>query len=189
MRFSNLIPTNLSEEILTLLDKSVLSRERSHAENTLKWVIKLRPNAFLALRIAALAHDIERSDPHRYKENDFKSHEEYKKAHSEKGAEILSKVLKRYRIDQNTMNEAVNFVQLHEIGGNEGADILMDADSISFFDNNLDFYVSYKGLKGAIKQVEYKFQRCTPRAQKYIKNLKKYKSFNKQTARVKVNKL
>jgi hypothetical protein len=189
MKLSNLIPSDLSEEILTLLDKSELSRERTHAENTLKWVIKLKPSASLALRIAALAHDIERSDPHRYKENNFKSHEEYKKAHSEKGAMLLKTILRKHGIDKNIIDNATNLVQLHEIGGNEEADILKDADSISFFDNNLDFYVSYKGLEGAIKQVEYKFQRCSSRAQKYIENLKKYKSFKKQIARVRVNKL
>lgn len=177
-----MIPLDLETEILSVLDKSEHGREISHAENTLFWVKKLKPSASLALQIAALAHDIERGILPRFMDKDFESHEEYKKAHSEKGAKILEDILKKYDIDKKIIIEATNLVRLHEVGGNTDADILRDADSISFFDNNLDFYIGYKGMAGAIKQVKYKFDRCSPRAQKYIENLERYKKFCKQIA-------
>lgn len=177
---NQLIPSDLKAEILSILNKSDLGKESSHGENTLLWVKKLKPDASLALQIAALAHDIERGVSPRYKDENFEDHEEYKKAHSERGAQILERILRQRNIDEKVITDATNLVRLHEVGGTTDADILLDADSISFFDNNLDFYISYKGLAGAIKQIEYKFQRCTPRAQKYINNIEKYRLFKKK---------
>lgn len=171
------IPIKLKEEILNTLDQSDLGRESSHAENTLHWVMKIKPDAHLALQIAALAHDIERGVSPRFKSDDFKNHGDYKKAHSERGADILNKILNKHDIDKKIIKEATDLVRLHEVGGTDYADILMDADSISFFDNNLEFYYKYKGLEGTLKQIDYKLQRCSPRAQKYIGNLEIYKSF------------
>ncbi|MBF0206762.1 MAG: DUF4202 family protein [Oligoflexia bacterium] len=182
-----MIPIALKTEILNILDKSEHGRERSHAKNTLFWLKKLRPSASMALQIAALAHDIERCVLPRFMDKDFESHAEYKKAHSEKGAMILEEIMKHHDMKEKIIIETTNLVRLHEVGGNLDADILMDADSISFFDNNLDFYISYKGFAGAIKQVDYKFQRCSPRAQKYIVNLKMYKSFKKQIGQIKTD--
>lgn len=171
------IPPNLKTEILNILRESDLDLEAEHAENTLLWVKKLKPEASLALQIAALGHDLERGRPDRFKSEDFKDHAEYKKAHSEKGAEILEEILKKYKLDTKIIQEAANLVKIHEVGGTEDADILQDADSISFFDNNLEFYIGYKGLEGAKKQVKYKFERCSPRAQKCIKDLEVYQKF------------
>ncbi|MFZ2152734.1 MAG: DUF4202 family protein [Microgenomates group bacterium] len=141
---------------------------------------KVKAICHAALQIAALAHDIERGILPRFMDKDFESHEEYKRAHSEKGAKILENILKKYAIDKKVIIEVTNLVRLHEVGGNTEANILRDADSISFFDNNLDFYIGYKGMAGAIKQVKYKFERCSPRAQKYIESLEKYQKFCKQ---------
>jgi HD superfamily phosphodiesterase len=174
------IPVKLKNEILKILDQSDLEREGSHGENTLYWVKKIKPDASLSLQISALAHDIERGVAPRYKSGDFEDHGEYKKVHSEKGAKIIGKILEKHNIDNKTIDEVKELVRLHETGGNVNADILMDADSISFFDNNLEFYYSYKGLEGTLRQIDYKFKRCSPRAQKHIKSLKVYQSFKKK---------
>lgn len=171
---------NLEKELLDILDKSDLALEKQHAENTLVWVMKLKPGASKALQIAALAHDIERGVPPRYKDEDFENHEDYKRAHSERGAQILEEILRRHKIDEKVIREATDLVRMHEVGGNEDADVLMDADSISFFDNNLDFYIGYKGLEGSVKQIEYKFQRCSPRAQRYIEEIERYRVFKRE---------
>lgn len=171
---------DIEKEILDILDKSDLALERQHAENTLLWVKKIRPDASMALQIAAIGHDIERGVPPRYRDEDFENHDDYKTAHSERGAQILEEIMRRYKIDEKVIREATDLVRMHETGGSEDADVLMDADSISFFDNNLDFYIGYKGLEGAIKQIEYKFNRCSPRAQKYIEEIERYEKFKKQ---------
>lgn len=164
-------------EILEVLSKSDLALEAEHGENTLKWVWEIKPDASLALQIAALGHDIERSRLDRFKSEDFSDHSEYKRLHSEKGAEMLGELLHNLDIDDKIINDVEDLVRLHEVGGTEEADILRDADSISFFDNNLEFYIGYKGLEAAKKQAEYKFSRCSERAQDYIKKLDKYKNF------------
>lgn len=168
---------DLKERILSELRKSDLDLEAEHGENTLKWVLEINPNANIALQIAALGHDIERSRQDRYKSEDFKDHSEYKKLHSEKGAEMLGELMKEFQIDEKVISEVKDLVRLHEVGGTADSDILMDADSISFFDCNLDFYIGYKGLEGAKKQVEYKFNRASKRAQGYIEKIDKYKRF------------
>lgn len=167
----------IRDKILYALSKSDLALEANHGENTLKWVLEIKPDASIALQIAALGHDIERSRSDRYRSEDFTDHSEYKRLHSEKGAEMLRELLHEFNIDEEVIKEIEELVKLHEVGGTEDADILRDADSISFFDNNLDFYIGYKGLEGAKKQVEYKFSRCSERARNYIRKLDSYKNF------------
>lgn len=173
------IPKKLYDEIVGLLDLADLDREASHGINTLDWVLRINPDASLALQIAALGHDIERSVSPRYRREEFTDHAEYKKAHSERGAEILGGILNKHNLEQSVIEEAVELVKLHEVGGTEDADVLRDADSISFFDNNLEFYIGYKGLEEAKRQVEYKFGRCSSRAQSHIKQLEGYQRFVK----------
>lgn len=174
------IPTDLKAEILQTLDKSDLGLESLHAENTLHWVKTLESNPSLALQIAALGHDIERGVPPRYKSEDFKNYGKYKQAHSDRGAKLLEEIMLKHKVDEDVIVQAKKLVELHEVGGTEEADILMDADSISFFDNNLEFYISYKGLEGALRHIDYKFQRCSSRARKYIEKIETYKSFKKK---------
>ena len=50
------------QKIHTIISKSSVPEDPAHAENTLKWLLKLKPNANEALCIAALAHDIDRAD-------------------------------------------------------------------------------------------------------------------------------
>lgn len=171
------VSLELKKKILNILRKSDLDLEAEHAENTFEWVLKLKPDASVALQIAALGHDLERGRENRFKSEDFEDHAEYKKAHSEEGARILRKLLEKHNLNKETIDEACRLVELHEVGGTEDADILRDADSISFFDNNLEFYIKYKGIDGAKKQVQYKFERCSPRARKYIQDLDSYKKF------------
>lgn len=177
------IPSELKQEILSTLDKSELAKESSHALNTLYWVKKINSEASLALQIAALGHDLERGRSNRYKVEDFKSHSDYKMAHSEMGAKMLKEMLKKHNIDKLIINKAVELVRLHEVGGNIDADVLRDADSISFFDNNLEFYLTYKGPEGTKRQIDYKFNRCSKRAQKYIRGLNIYKKFKIKLAK------
>lgn len=167
----------IKDEILQLLSMSDLDLESEHGENTLNWVLRIKPDASLALQIAAVGHDIERSRPDRFRSEDFDDHKEYKRSHSEKGAVMLGELLKSFNLEESIINEVKELVRLHEVGGTEDADVLRDADSISFFDNNLDFYIRYKGIEAAKKQVEYKFSRCSKRAQGYIEDIDGYKRF------------
>ncbi|MCH8014049.1 MAG: hypothetical protein IH823_04570 [Candidatus Dadabacteria bacterium] len=51
----------LKKKIEEIIKKSSVPEDPIHSKNTLKWLLKLRPKADEALRIAALGHDIERA--------------------------------------------------------------------------------------------------------------------------------
>ena len=51
----------IEEAIEKIISKSQVPEDPVHSKNTREWVLKLKPEADMALQIAALAHDIERS--------------------------------------------------------------------------------------------------------------------------------
>ena len=51
----------LRKEVEAILPKSPLDFDLIHSGLVLKWVLKLEPDADEALKIAALAHDIDRA--------------------------------------------------------------------------------------------------------------------------------
>ena len=76
-----------------ILPNSPLDFELKHAELVLKWVLKLKPRAGKALKIAAFSHDIDRA-VHKITEKDLEDYSkinEFKKEHSIRSAEISLK--------------------------------------------------------------------------------------------------
>ena len=51
----------LKNEIKSITSNSQVPEDSIHAQNTLEWLVRLKPDADEALRIAALGHDIERA--------------------------------------------------------------------------------------------------------------------------------
>jgi hypothetical protein len=69
---------------------SSVPEDRRHAENTLDWLLMLKPDADEALQIAALGHDIERAlEARKVKRADFPDYDRFKAAHARNSAEIL----------------------------------------------------------------------------------------------------
>ena len=154
--------------------------EFSHAQNTLKWVKLLAKEPSQALVIAALAHDIERwSREDREHQRANESYDEYKRRHSNIGAEIISNLLSQFNFSKDFIAQVADLVREHEFGGNTETNILQDADSISFFDNNLDYYLKRNGYKRTAEKVKWMFNRCSKRAQAQIVQLPKYQIFSK----------
>ncbi|MFH1822258.1 MAG: HD domain-containing protein [Patescibacteria group bacterium] len=133
-----------------------------HFLRTVYWVNELKPDADEAMYIAAVAHDIERA----YRNNDeinniFKEKgfmdKDFLIYHQEKGAKIISDFLK----EQNASNELIERVKMlvkgHEVGGNDDQNIIKDADSISYFENNANHFVEVKAKEIGKNQVREKF--------------------------------
>jgi len=135
----------------------------THLVRTADWVKKLKPNASEALLIAAVAHDVERAfrkpgyeEFYEISKDGFAA-EEHLKHHQERGAEIIGKFLEEQDVDSKLIEEVQNLVVKHEIGGNEDENLLKDADSISFFENNIEYFIVNLVPKVGVEKVEDKF--------------------------------
>ncbi|MCZ6842402.1 MAG: DUF4202 family protein, partial [SAR324 cluster bacterium] len=74
--------------------RSEVPEDPPHAEDTLRWVLKLDPKADQALQIAALAHDIDRAvTARKVHREEFTDYDEFKSAHARNGAIILREIL------------------------------------------------------------------------------------------------
>jgi len=117
-----------------------------HFDRTVYWLKELRPAADEAFLISAIAHDIERA----FREDksgfdnireSFKD-EEWLLKHSNRGAEILEKFLKEQGAGEGTIEGVKHLVSKHETGGDEEQNLLKDADSLSFVENNAPIFFS-----------------------------------------------
>jgi hypothetical protein len=110
-----------------------------HLVRTRDWVVELDPAADLALRIAALTHDIERHVPGgpRFDPSRQASDEAgYLLEHSIRSAQIVDAWLTENGAPAELRTGVERLIMHHEIGGYPEADLLQAADSISFLEVN-----------------------------------------------------
>lgn len=134
-----------------------------HLARTVYWVKELRPDADEALLIAAIAHDIERAfrdydnydkvknSPHGYSGKEHLDH------HQGEGAKIISDFLSHETDDNNLIERVKHLVSRHEVGGDDDQNILKDADSISFLENNIDLFLTTKVKELGKEKIGKKF--------------------------------
>ena len=147
-----------------------------HSLNTLEWLLKLKPDAGEILQLAALAHDIERSMPDRFKLSMFESYDAYKLAHAARGGEIAKEIAKEAGYSEEEASRLSEMIKYHENGnGDAEIDILMDADSISYFDFNIEEYLKRVGEEGTKKKILFMRERASENAKKIIDNIIKTK--------------
>src|SRR5690606_11367633 len=82
-----------ADRIRRVLAASPVPEDPGHAENTLYWLLRMQPQASAALRLAALAHDIERARPERLQRHQLPDYDVFKQAHADKGADIAAAIL------------------------------------------------------------------------------------------------
>ncbi len=144
-----------------------------HLQRTAYWAKKLNPNADEALLIAAIAHDIERAyeknSPEEKKGFDY-TNTAILRQHEKKGAKIMENFLKSQNADQQLIKKVKMLISRHEEGGNKEQNLLKDADSLSFFENNIPLFLekAKKSSKEKIrKKFDWMFKRITlPKAKK-----------------------
>jgi hypothetical protein len=112
-----------------------------HLRRTRDWLLELEPHASEALRLAALTHDIERHFPGGPSQDLTKAPEddaEYRRLHAERSAAIVRGWLLGHGAAAPLAEEVARLIRLHENGGDEAADVLQAADSLSFLEVNVD---------------------------------------------------
>ena len=132
-----------------------------HFDRTVYWVNVLRPDADEAMFIAAIGHDLERSVRTEEQKPEVKkvsfSNRDHLVYHSEKGAEIMKNFLQNETDDVDLIERVVHLISNHEFGGDEDTNILMDADSLSFLENNVDLFIEKLPVAGCA-MIEEKFK-------------------------------
>ncbi len=136
----------------------------AHADNTLHWLLRLKPDADAALQLAALGHDIDRASPDKVQRRDFTDYDAFKAAHARHSAEILQELLTRHGVPAAVVARTCELVRRHEVGGTPDADVLKDADSLSYFDTNLPLYLRREGEEEALCRSIWGLQRLSARA-------------------------
>lgn len=176
----------IEQEILEIISQSDIPEDYPHAKSVREWVLKLKADADFTLQIAALAHDIERAFVERkVKRNEYKNYNDFKKAHAANSTRMVSEILDKYPVSEDTKNKIAYLVEQHELGADNDRElsVLTDADSISFFEVNLPFYFErnseeetffrmrwgYKRLSGPAKRVIGKFNYQNERINQLLK--------------------
>ncbi len=149
--------------ILERINNSKVPEDLRHAKNTVKWVKKLNQREDPLLELAALGHDIERAlKTRKAKREDFESYDDYKDAHAQYSARIIAEIMKQCGWDRASIEKVSRTVALHERGGNLEADLLKDADSLSFFEVNLPYYYERNSRHEVVKRCVWGLKRLSP---------------------------
>ncbi len=134
-----------------------------HLERTATWLLKLNPEADEALLIAAVSHDIERAfrEDHVYQkmflsDNAFND-PDFLDYHQQRSAKIIAEFLKTLNCPTPLCDKVYHLVAHHETGGDPETDLLKDADSLSFFQTNVDLFVTVKTRESSPEKVKSKF--------------------------------
>jgi hypothetical protein len=138
-----------------------------HLRRTRDWLLELDPAASEALRLAALAHDIERHFPGG-PTNDLavapEEDMEYRRAHSERSAGFVTAWLREQGADEQLVADVERLILAHEIGGGPDENLLQAADSLSFLEVNIDLPQKWAAegrcsLERGIDQHRWMFER------------------------------
>ncbi|MEW7980563.1 MAG: DUF4202 family protein [Candidatus Sedimenticola endophacoides] len=158
-------------KISEIIAGSEVPEDLRHAENTIEWLVRLRPNAGLALLLAALGHDIDRATPDRIRRESFDDYDAFKAAHAERSAALLAEIFSECGVEEAIASEACRLVRLHEVGGDPDADLLRDADSLSYFDVNLPLYYQREGYGESLRRCVWGLRRITSVSRQHLTEL------------------
>lgn len=161
--------------VVNYFSKRGYDRHIKHLKRTVYWVKKLKPNADEALQIAAVAHDMGHARRHRTMHIEIKEkgfvNKSLLKRHQKESSEIIGDFLKEQGADPKLIKRVKNLVIKHEEGGTRDQNLLKDADSISFFENNIKHFfndVEKFGKPKVRQKIEWMYNRISSRKAKRI---------------------
>jgi len=119
-----------------------------HLERTLDWLLELDPHASEAAQLAALTHDMERhfpgpDEPRVEATTRGWGDPLYNEAHSKRSARIVAGWLREQGADPTLIEHVVRLIEVHEDGGWPEADLVQAADSLSFLETNVEYFLSW----------------------------------------------
>jgi len=163
----------LKKRIEEIIKKSLVPEDPFHSKNTLKWLLKLKPDADEALKIAALGHDIERAiEERKVKRDNYNSYDQFKDAHALNSAKIMVEIMKDYKINQELIEDVYFLVRHHETGGDGRSNVLRDADTISFFNVNLPYYFKRNSLEDTKKRCQWGYNKLSNNLKRIVMGFK-----------------
>lgn len=135
-----------------------------HALNTVKWLKRLAHQVSPLLEIAALGHDIERASAEtKVRRSNFADYDSFKQAHAENSAKIVSEIMRECGWDKASIKRVVGMIRNHETGADPEANLLRDADALSFFEVNLPYYYRRHDMAEVERRCRWGFSRISPR--------------------------
>ncbi len=160
--------------IAEVIAGSQVPEDPVHSQNTLEWLLRFDPEADPALRIAALGHDIERAvEAQKVQRGDFADYDAFKAAHARHSAAMLGGILRECGVEDETLTREVHrLVCVHEVGGDPRSDMLVDADSLSYFDVNLPLYYERSGWEETHRRCVWGYRRLSKRARSMAADLR-----------------
>jgi hypothetical protein len=160
------------------LAKPLVRADYDHALDTWQWVLRLAPEAGLAVQLAALFHDVERllSEADARSEHRAADYQAFKDEHAARGAKWAETLLARAGVDAATRRRAARLIAVHERPP-EAAEmaavaLLNDADALSFFSLNSVGYLDYYGPEQTRKKVAYTLRRLRPAARRHLAGMR-----------------
>ena len=149
--------------------------QMKHFDRTVFWLEKLEPHADEGFRIAAVSHDIQRAfrvagEGFDDKDRSFTDPETLRH-HQEKGAEIMSKFLVENGAEKNLIERVKHHIEKHELGGDKDQNILKDADSLSFLENQAESFLNKleeQGYENIKEKFDWMYERITDSKAKQI---------------------
>lgn len=153
------------------LCKPLVRADYNHALDVWQWLVRLCPEAGLAVQIAALFHDIERlvSEADARIEHLAGSYDRFKHAHARTGARMAYQRLSGLGLADDARAEVARLIEEHEHRPEPGAHdpdlaLLNDADGLSFFSLNSAGFLDYYGHAHTRRKIAWTLARLGPRA-------------------------
>jgi hypothetical protein len=135
-------------------------------------LLRLEPDANQALQIAALGHDIERAlETRKVKRADFPEYDIFKSAHARNSAEILRRIMEDCGVPHDTANEVYVLVCQHETGGDHRADLIKNADGVSYFHVNMPLYYQREGWEETKRRYIWGYGLLSSRMNEIVENM------------------
>ena len=160
------------QKIRAVIAGSEVPEDPLHAENTLAWLLKLKPESDKTLQVAALGHDIERAlGIRKVKRGDFPDYDAFKAAHARNSAEILREIMEDCGMSQEMASEVYLLVCRHETGGDPRADLIKNADGVSYFHVNMPLYYQREGWEETKRRCIWGYGRLSAQAKRIVENI------------------
>jgi hypothetical protein len=138
-----------------------------HLIRAVEWLDLIAPDSSDAVRSATLTRDMERAFPGPDQPvQKSLVNREYHAAHSARSARIVGAWLREQGAAESLTAEVERLIRFHEDGGWHEANLVQAADSLSFFDVNVDLFLSWvKSGKWPDSEVRMKFEYSLERLQ------------------------
>jgi len=146
------------------LSKPLVVADYRHALDAWQWVLRLAPQADLALQCAALFHDVERllSEADMRVEHHAADYQAFKDAHAARGAELACELLSDVGVDRGTRERVRWLIGRHERPESDVClTLLNDADALSFFSPTPSGFARYFPLEHTRRKVNYTLRRLS----------------------------